>query len=86
MQKDLLELVTIKSDARRKSGIEPNKTLCEILARKDSRSKDRSKRSKMGKYLSSDEATFDNQTKCDFMIEVEVDKNQIFTDEEIEEE
>jgi len=75
----------------RKFGIEAQKTPSEVLALKDRSSKKSSKRSKGGKYLSHDEATFDNQVGCDWCsIREEVtdseDESDVFTEEEIEEE
>jgi len=77
----------------RKFGIETQKTPSEVLAQKAVKGKTKSsKRSKMGKFLSSDEATFDNQINCDrcvVMEEMETDsedESDVFTEEEIEEE
>jgi hypothetical protein len=75
----------------RKFGIEAQKTPSEVLALKDGSLKKSSKRSKGGKFLSNDEATFDNQVGCDWCsIREEVtdseDESDVFTEEEIEEE
>lgn len=75
----------------RKFGIEAQKTPSEVLALKDGSSKKSSKRSKGGKFLSNDEATFDNQVGCDWCsirgdITDSEDESDVFTEEEIEEE
>jgi hypothetical protein len=75
----------------RKFGIETQKTPSEVLAQKDASSKKSSKRSKGGKFLSSDEATFDNQVGCDWCsargeVTDNEDEGDVFTEEEIEEE
>jgi hypothetical protein len=72
----------------RKAGIETQKTPSEVLAQKAVKSSSSSKRSKGGKFLSNDEATFDNQMNCDWCDEVtdSKDGSDVFTEDEIEEE